>query len=301
MSGADLQIIVLARPGAAALAGAPEAPVRPAGGALLPLALSRATAVAGHAVTAVLGAQAGDLAPALGRLPVSLVVNRQWRAGLVAAIRAGLHSLPGSCSGALLWPADQSGVTTADLQRLIDAGRRNPRTIVAAQCGGRHGLPAIFPRHEFRCAAGAARRRRRTGRAVPWSGSRARRRADARRRNTSRRYWAVAGSGRRGALPRVASPAGGSVAGAGAAGAAGTARGAGSGRYKAPFWPHAPRDISAHAASAASGSRMRARAIMCPPPEATARASAWTGARAAPASHAPPGKPPRSRRSRNRR
>ena len=148
MNAMELQIIVLA-PVASAQAAALERPARAPGGALLQRALSRATAVAGHAVTAVLGAQAGELAPALGRLPASLVINREWREGLAAAIRAGLQSLPGSCGGALLWPADQSGVTSADLQRLVDAWRRNPRSIVAAQYGGGQGLPAVFPRSEF--------------------------------------------------------------------------------------------------------------------------------------------------------
>ena len=153
MNGAELQIIVLA-PGAGARPVPSAAPVRAPGGALLQLALSRASAVAGHAVTAVLGAQAGDFAPALGRLPVTLVVNREWREGLAAAIRAGLLRLPGSCSGALFWPAEQSGVSSADLQRLVDAWRRNPRSIVAAQYAGGQGLPAVFPRSEFPALAG---------------------------------------------------------------------------------------------------------------------------------------------------
>lgn len=148
MNVVELQVIVIA-PGALASAATPLQPGSAPGGRLLQLALSRATAVAGHAVTAVLGAHSGDLAPALGRLPVSVVVNREWREGLAAAIRAGLASLPGSCGGALLWPADQSGVTSADLQRLVDAARRNPRSIVAAQYGGGRGLPAVFPRSEF--------------------------------------------------------------------------------------------------------------------------------------------------------
>ena len=108
-----------------------------------------ATAVAGHAVTVVLGANARELTPALGRLPVTLVVDRNWEEGAAAPVRAGVLALAGSCSGALLLHAAQSGVTSADLQRLVDLWRRNPRAIVAAQCGGGYDLPAIFPRSEF--------------------------------------------------------------------------------------------------------------------------------------------------------
>ena len=148
MGNAELQVIVLAA-GASTRFGSPKQAARVNGVPLLQLMLSRAIAVAGHAVTVVLGAHAGELAPALGRLPVSLVVNRDWSEGLASSIRAAVLSLPGSCGGALLLLADQAGVSSADLQRLCDAWRRNPRAIVAAQYGGGHGVPAIFPRSEF--------------------------------------------------------------------------------------------------------------------------------------------------------
>jgi molybdenum cofactor cytidylyltransferase len=134
-----MQIIVLAA-GASTRFGSPKQ---------VQLVLSRATAVAGHAVTVVLGAHAAEIAPALGRLQVSLVVNREWSEGMAASIRAGVHSLPGSCAAALLLLADQAAVTSADLQRLVDLWRRSPRAIVAARYRGSYGMPAIFPRAEF--------------------------------------------------------------------------------------------------------------------------------------------------------
>ena len=148
MNTAELQIVVLAA-GASTRFGSPKQLTRVEGAPLLQLLLSRATAVAGHAVTVVLGAHAADIAPALGRLPVSLVVNREWSEGIAGSIRAGVLSLPGSCGAALLMLADQGAVTGADLQRLADSWRRNPRALVAAQYSGRYGLPAIFPRGEF--------------------------------------------------------------------------------------------------------------------------------------------------------
>lgn len=148
MNTAELQIIVLAAGGRGRV-GSPMQLAPGQGAPLLQLVLSRATAVAGHAVTVVLGAHAAELAPALGQLPVSLVVNREWSEGMAASIRAGVLSLPGSCAAALLLLADQAAVTSADLQRLADTWRRSPRAIVAAQYGGTHGVPAIFPRGEF--------------------------------------------------------------------------------------------------------------------------------------------------------
>jgi len=148
MANAELQIIVLA-----ADAGAADAPPWQValvnGLPLLPLMLGRATAVAGHGVSVVLGAHAHSLASALGRLPVTLVVDRHWEEGAAAPVRAGIHSLAGSCGGALLLHASQSGVTSAELQRLVDVWRRDPRAMVAAPCNAGHDLPAIFPRSEF--------------------------------------------------------------------------------------------------------------------------------------------------------
>ena len=148
MNTAELQIIVLAA-GAGARFGSSKQVAPDLGTAALPLLLSRATAVAGHAVTVVLGAHAAEIAPGLGRLPVSLVVNREWSEGIAASIRAGVLSLSGSCTAALLLLADQAAVTSADLQRLTDTWRRSPRAIVAAQYSGGYGVPAIFPRAEF--------------------------------------------------------------------------------------------------------------------------------------------------------
>lgn len=148
MKSIGYQLIVLAA-GASTRFGSPKQLTRVNGVPLLQLMLSRATAVAGHAVTVVLGANASDVVPALGRLPVSLVINRDWNEGLASSIRAGVRSLPGSCGGALLLLADQASITSADLQRLADSWARNPRAIVAAQYAGGHGVPALFPRSEF--------------------------------------------------------------------------------------------------------------------------------------------------------
>jgi len=148
LARAELQVIVLAA-GASTRYGSPKQLVPVGGVPMLRLVLSRALAVAGQCVTVVLGAHAGEIVPALGRAPVSVVINRQWSEGLAASVRAGLERVPGTCSGALLLLADQAAVTSADLQRLTDAWRRNPLGIAAAQYGGRCGLPAIFPRGEF--------------------------------------------------------------------------------------------------------------------------------------------------------
>ena len=148
MPAADLYVVVLAA-GASTRFGSPKQLAQVTGGTMLQVALSRAQGLAGHAVTVVLGAHAAEIAPALGRSNVSLVVNRNWEEGMAASIRAGIAALPGHCSGALLMLADQCAVTTDDLRRLADTWRRNPQAIVAAQYAGGFGVPAIFPRSSF--------------------------------------------------------------------------------------------------------------------------------------------------------
>ena len=145
---AELQIIVLVGVAPERARAEPAQALAPEVSGLRSL-LSRAGAVAGHAVTVVLGARAADIAPALGRLPVSLVVNQEWREGDAAAVRAGVASVAGSCAAVLLLRSDQAGVSSADLQRLMDVWRRTPRSIVAAQYEGHYGLPAVVPRAEF--------------------------------------------------------------------------------------------------------------------------------------------------------
>jgi molybdenum cofactor cytidylyltransferase len=144
----SIQVLVLAAGAGTRFGSAKQlAPVN--GVPMLRLALNRALSLAGAQVSVVIGAHAGEVAPVLGRLAVNVVVNRQWEEGMSSSIRAGLASVPGSVGGVLLLLADQVGVSEADLQRLCDAWRRSPNAIVAAQYGGGHGVPALFPRSQF--------------------------------------------------------------------------------------------------------------------------------------------------------
>ena len=143
-----LQVIVLAA-GAATRFGSPKQLARIDDQPLLRIVLNRAIEVSGSGVSLVLGAHAAQIAPLSGKSPVAVLVNRHWEEGIASSIRTGVERLPGSCSAVLLMLGDQLGVTSADLQRLVDTWRRQPQCIVAAQYGGATGVPAIFPRSEF--------------------------------------------------------------------------------------------------------------------------------------------------------
>jgi molybdenum cofactor cytidylyltransferase len=148
MSEAVPHILVLAA-GAARRFGSPKQLARLGGEPLLLRAVTRATEVAGHAVSVVLGAHAAAIAPMLRHSPASVVVNRQWEEGLASSLRAGLANLPGSTEAVLVTLADQVAVTGFDLRRLISSWRQQPDLVIAATYEGRTGVPAIFPHHCF--------------------------------------------------------------------------------------------------------------------------------------------------------
>jgi molybdenum cofactor cytidylyltransferase len=144
-----VHVVVLAA-GASTRFGATKQLVRVNGRPLLHTIVSRAVEVAGHSVTVVLGAHAGELAPLLKHSPAAVAVNRDWAEGIASSIREGVSHSPATTDAILFVLADQAAVTTEDMRRLAGAWRRNPNCIAAAQYAGGVGVPAIFPRWCFR-------------------------------------------------------------------------------------------------------------------------------------------------------
>ena len=144
-----IHVVVLAA-GASTRFGATKQLVRVGGRPLMHTVVSRAVELAGHSVTVVLGAHAGELAPLLKHSPASVAVNREWPEGMASSIREGIAHTPATADGIMIVLADQAAVTTDDLRRLASTWRRNPSSIVCAQYAGGTGVPAIFPRWCFR-------------------------------------------------------------------------------------------------------------------------------------------------------
>jgi len=144
-----IHVVVLAA-GASTRFGATKQLVRVNGRPLLHTIVSRAAELAGHSMTVVLGAHAGELAPLLKHSPASIAVNRDWAEGIASSIRAGLTHTPATADAVMITLADQAAVTTEDLRRLAGAWRRNPACIATAQYAGGVGVPAVFPRWCFR-------------------------------------------------------------------------------------------------------------------------------------------------------
>jgi CTP:molybdopterin cytidylyltransferase MocA len=146
---AALHVVVLAA-GSASRFGSPKQLARIDGQPMLLRVLSRAAEVAGSSVSVVLGAHAAAIAPLVQRSSAAMIVNRAWSEGIGSSIRAAAERLPSGCDGALLLLADQINVSAIDMRHLADVWRRQTNCIVAAQYSGIIGVPAIFPRVDFR-------------------------------------------------------------------------------------------------------------------------------------------------------
>lgn len=142
---ASLHVLVLAA-GASTRLGQPKQLVRLGGRPALHIVVANAVAVAGHAVTVVLGAHAKDLTHLLAHSPASTIVNRHWEEGMASSIRFGIAALPPACEAVLVLLGDQVAVTADDLRRLVSVWKGEESTITASMYGQQIGVPAIFPR-----------------------------------------------------------------------------------------------------------------------------------------------------------
>jgi molybdenum cofactor cytidylyltransferase len=98
-----------------------------------------------HAVTVVLGANAGRLEPLVRAASAHVAFNPDHASGMASSIRVGLAQAPVDARGALIALADQVAVTADDLRQLVALWEQQPDRIVAAQYAGTTGVPAIFP------------------------------------------------------------------------------------------------------------------------------------------------------------
>lgn len=141
----SLHVLVLAA-GASTRLGQPKQLVKLGGRPALHIVVSNAVAVAGNAVTVVLGAQAREMTHLLAHSPASVVVNRHWQEGMGSSLRFGIAALPPACDAVLVLLGDQVGVTADDLKRLASAWRGEESMIAASVYDQHVGVPAIFPR-----------------------------------------------------------------------------------------------------------------------------------------------------------
>lgn len=114
-------------------------------------------AVAGSRADSVLvitGHEAPSIAAALAGSHAELRHNPRYASGLASTLKTGLAALPHDVDGALVVLGDMPGITTAVIDRLIEAACADPRVAAVAPVrAGRRGNPVYLRRSLFPAVA----------------------------------------------------------------------------------------------------------------------------------------------------
>lgn len=100
----------------------------------------------------VLGSNAEAHAQAIEHLPIDIVTNKSWDAGIGSSIKAGLHYAMNRYSdlnAVILSVCDQPFLSSAYINSLITHYRESNKTVVASSYDGTIGVPALFDRCHF--------------------------------------------------------------------------------------------------------------------------------------------------------
>jgi molybdenum cofactor cytidylyltransferase len=102
----------------------------------------------------VTGHQRERVRSALGGLEVKLADNPDFADGLASSLKAGIAKVAPDAAGAMIVLGDMPGVSSKDLDSLIDAFRRSGgHAVVRASHQGKRGNPVLLPRSLFSAAA----------------------------------------------------------------------------------------------------------------------------------------------------
>ena len=102
----------------------------------------------------VTGHQRERVRSALSGLGATLTDNPDFADGLASSLKAGIAKVAPDAAGAMIVLGDMPGVSSADLDRLIDAFRRTGgRSVVRAAHNGKRGNPVLLPRSLFGAVA----------------------------------------------------------------------------------------------------------------------------------------------------
>ncbi|MER9653106.1 molybdopterin-binding/glycosyltransferase family 2 protein [Mesorhizobium sp. M0152] len=114
----------------------------------------RAVASEASRTIVVTGHQDERVRTALAGLDVAFADNPDFADGLSTSLKAGIACLPEDAAGAMIVLGDMPGVSSDDLDRLIDAFRKAGGTsVVRASHGGKRGNPVLLPRSLFAAIA----------------------------------------------------------------------------------------------------------------------------------------------------
>ncbi len=152
-SGAPSVAAVLLAAGGSTRMGEPKQLIRLRGRSLVRHAAEVALQSRCEGLFVVAGAHCDAIRSELADLPAVVLFGDNWREGLSRSIRCGVDAVSQSANPAfdaiLLLLVDQSEITSAHLDALIDVYQKNAAAMVATQYAGTLGVPAIFGRRHF--------------------------------------------------------------------------------------------------------------------------------------------------------
>jgi molybdenum cofactor cytidylyltransferase len=144
--------IVILAAGESSRFGRPKQLIEYGGKTLLRHTADVALAVPGSRVAVVLGAFEEIIRPELDRLPLTVVINSNWRHGMGGSLRMGLSELLAAHPGieaVIVLLCDQPLLSTGTLENLLRAHRDTGCGIAASEYGNALGVPALFHRSLF--------------------------------------------------------------------------------------------------------------------------------------------------------
>ena len=95
-------------------------------------------------VIVVVGHRAREITPALGVLPLEVVVNPDFNQGQSTSVRAGLAEVRPDATAVMFLPADQPFLSRQLIDRLIAAHEKTDAPIVVPAFEGQRGAPVLF-------------------------------------------------------------------------------------------------------------------------------------------------------------
>lgn len=101
-------------------------------------------------IVVVLGHNASEIQKKISRLPVSIVVNKDYAEGQLSSLLAAIRSLEGeSVDGVLVHLVDHPFLDPSLVDHMIDRFYESKKLIVVPRHKGRRGHPVIFSRRLF--------------------------------------------------------------------------------------------------------------------------------------------------------
>ncbi len=100
-------------------------------------------------VIIVVGASAEEVTSAVKDLPVRIVNNHAWAAGMSASIKSGMEVLPKDIGGVVFMQGDQPQIPPALIRSLVELHEATLNPIIAPQIDGQRGNPILFDASTF--------------------------------------------------------------------------------------------------------------------------------------------------------